>query len=286
MRITKPFFWLVTILWFVASAWWYRSCSDCSSCSASLSAVSVIPLPGFSVSDSSWNISSPFNLRFGKSGSTPVLSAKMTSVLDSIAQYTINHPTKAITVTGHYKSDEVNSTSFENLGLARADELKKWLIAKGVPEASIPTRSIIDESLLLSPADTVVGGISLAFATVIAEPIREALFQPHTVYFSTNQNTLPVDTVFTNYIAKAKVYLETHNDKKLQIVGHTDNVGDTETNRKLSANRAAFVKSELMKKGIAADKMESSGKGMDDPIADNTTEEGRAKNRRVTIQLQ
>jgi OmpA-OmpF porin, OOP family len=286
MRITKPFFWLVTILWFVGSAWWYRSCSDCSSCSAALPAVSAVALPGFSVSDSSWNISTPFNLRFGKSGSMPMMSAKISSSFDSIVQYTISHPNKTITVTGHYKTDEVNSAGFENLGLARADELKKWFISKGVPKASILTQSIIDPSLVLSPADTVVGGISLAFATAMPESIKEALFQPHTVYFNTNQNTLPVDTVFTNYIAKAKAYLETHNDKKLQIVGHTDSVGDGEANKKLSANRAAFVKSELIKKGIAGDKMESSGQGMDDPIADNTTEEGRAKNRRVTIQLQ
>jgi OmpA-OmpF porin, OOP family len=286
MRITKPSFWLVTILWFVASAWWYHSCSDCSSCSAALPGASTAALPGFSASDSSWNIATPYNLRFGKSGGVPVMSAKMTSIFDSIAQYTLNHPNKTITVTGHYKAEEINSTSFENLGLARADELKKWLMVKGLPEASILTRSVMDESLVLSPADTVVGGISLAFATAIPEMIKEDLFRPHTVYFNTNQNTLPVDTVFTNYIAKAKAYLETHNDKKLQIVGHTDNVGAAWANRNLSAGRAAFVKSELIKKGIAGDKMESSGKGMDDPIADNATEEGRAKNRRVTIQLQ
>jgi OmpA-OmpF porin, OOP family len=280
--MTKPFFWFVTILWFVASAWWYRSCSNCSSCSAALPA--PVALPGFKVSDSSWNISSPYNLRFGKSTSTPVLSSKMMAVFDSIVLYTINHPTKTITVTGHYKSSEVNATRFENLGLARADELKKWLISKEIPETNIFTHSALDESLILSPADTIVGGISMTFATAIPKPVDE-LFQPHTVYFNSSENTLPVDTDFTNYIQRAKGYLETPSDKKLQIIGHTDNVGNPEANRQLSASRASFVKSELMKKGIAANKMESSGKGMDEPVADNTTEEGRAKNRRVTIQL-
>jgi OmpA-OmpF porin, OOP family len=285
MRITKPFFWLVTILWFAASAWWYRSCSTCSSCSATLPVASNIILPGFSVADSSWIISSPYNLRFGKSGSLPVMSANMSLLLDSLARYAQNHPNKTITVTGHYKADEVNGTGFENLGLARADELKKWLISKGVSDLNILTQSKRDDGLVFSPADTLVGGISMAFTTLILKPVDD-LFQPHTVYFNTAQNTLPVDTAFTNYIAKAKAYLQNHTDKKLLIVGHTDNVGDAEANRQLSANRAAFVKSELMKQGIAASKMESSGKGMDDPIADNSTDEGRAKNRRVTILLQ
>jgi OmpA-OmpF porin, OOP family len=243
-------------------------------------------LPGFSVADSSWKVSSPYNLRFGKSGSVPVLGSNMAATLDSLTNYVKDHPNKTVTVTGHYKADEINTTSFENLGLARADELKKWLISKGVSDKNILTQSQVDGGLIFNPADTLVGGISMIIKTVVPEPIKDTLFEPHTVYFNTSQNTLPVDTVFANYIKKAKGYLQTHTDKKLLIVGHTDNVGDASANVQLSASRAAFVKSELVKQGISAAKMESSGKGMDDPIADNTTEEGRAKNRRVTIQLQ
>jgi OmpA-OmpF porin, OOP family len=286
MRLTKPMFWLITLLWFAASIWWYSSYSHCSSCAASSSVLSTMALPGFSVADSSWKVSSSYNLRFGKSGSVPVLGSNMVATLDSLTNYVKDHPNKTVTVTGHYKADEINSTGFENLGLARADELKKWLMNKGVPEKNILAQSQVDGGLVFSPADTLVGGISMIIKTIVPEPIKDTLFEPHTVYFNTSQNTLPVDTVFTNYIKKAKGYLQTHTDKKLLIVGHTDNVGDATANVQLSASRAAFVKSELVKQGISAAKMESSGKGMDDPIADNTTEEGRAKNRRVTIQLQ
>jgi OmpA-OmpF porin, OOP family len=283
MRLSKPLFWLLTLLWFAAGTWWYGGCSKCATCTTVLPAVSEkIILPGFNVSDSNWNLSSADNLRFGQSGNVPVLSADMISTLDSLILYTKNHPYKNLTVTGHYKASEKNNSGFENLGLARAEELKKWLISKGVPDKNIFTRSQLDEALVFNPADTLVGGISMAFSNAIADD----LFEPRTVYFITGKNTLPVDTVFTNYIEKVKAWLQNHTDKKLLVTGYTDNVGDADKNMQLSVNRAAFIKNELSKLGISTVQIESSGKGINDPAADNTTQEGKAKNRRVTIQLQ
>jgi len=70
---------------------------------------------------------------------------------------------------------------------------------------------------------------------------------------------------------------------KVGIEGHTDNSGTPEGNRKLSEDRAAAVASALKAKGIAAGRLTSTGWGQDRPIADNRSEEGRAKNRRVEI---
>jgi OmpA-OmpF porin, OOP family len=289
MRLTKPLFWLLTALWFAAGMWWFKN-SDCSSCTPVLPPPQLIPTanaPGFSVSDSNWNLASNDNLRFGKSGSAPVLRADITQTLDSLVLYAKNNPSKKITITGFYKSDEKNTSSFENLGLARADALKKILINKGVAEPAIDTKSQMDESVFINSADTVIGGISMAFKNnAAAAAPKDDLFEPHTVYFNTGQNVLTVDAGLKNYLEKAKAYLSNHADKKLLVTGHTDNTGDPAKNITLSAGRAAFVKSELIKQGISADRIESVGKGMTDPIADNTTTEGKAKNRRVTIQLQ
>jgi OmpA-OmpF porin, OOP family len=206
----------------------------------------------------------------------------MINTLDSLVLYTKNHPNKNITVTGHYKANEKNNSGFENLGLARAEELKKWLINKGVPDKNIFTRSQLDEALVFNPSDTLVGGISMVFTNAPADD----LFEPHTVYFNTGKNTLPVDAAFTNYIEKVKAWLQNHADKKLSVTGYTDNAGDADKNMQLSVNRAAFVKNELSKLGISTEQIESSGKGINEPAADNSTSDGRAKNRRVTIQLQ
>lgn len=70
---------------------------------------------------------------------------------------------------------------------------------------------------------------------------------------------------------------------KISIEGHTDNVGAAETNKTLSMSRAAAVMSGLIAKGVSASRLSNLGWGQDKPIADNRTEEGRAKNRRVEI---
>lgn len=67
------------------------------------------------------------------------------------------------------------------------------------------------------------------------------------------------------------------------IEGHTDNTGGDDLNLRLSKDRAKSVKNYLVKRGVAADRLDSEGYGPDRPIASNDTEEGRAQNRRVVI---
>ena len=68
-------------------------------------------------------------------------------------------------------------------------------------------------------------------------------------------------------------------------VGHTDNIGTAAYNQKLSVRRAEAVKAYLVSKGIEKNRVYTEGKGMSQPIADNKTREGRAKNRRVEVEV-
>ena len=73
--------------------------------------------------------------------------------------------------------------------------------------------------------------------------------------------------------------------EQIVLTGHTDNVGSDESNLALGQSRADIVKNYLIQKGVAADKISSTSKGESSPIADNTTEDGRTKNRRTELQI-
>ncbi len=68
-------------------------------------------------------------------------------------------------------------------------------------------------------------------------------------------------------------------------VGHTDSVGSDAYNQKLSVRRSEAVKAYLVSKGIEKNRVYTEGKGEKQPVADNKTKEGRAKNRRVEIEV-
>lgn len=65
------------------------------------------------------------------------------------------------------------------------------------------------------------------------------------------------------------------------ITGHTDNIGTQETNQKLSLERAQTVRNWLVERGIASNRMRTFGRGQNEPVATNETDEGRAQNRRI-----
>ncbi|WP_085715598.1 OmpA family protein [Pseudomonas sp. B28(2017)] len=71
----------------------------------------------------------------------------------------------------------------------------------------------------------------------------------------------------------------------IKVVGHTDSVGSDVYNQALSERRASSVAEYLLSQGVAPNKVTSEGKGESQPIADNETEEGRAKNRRVDLHI-
>ncbi len=104
------------------------------------------------------------------------------------------------------------------------------------------------------------------------------------IYF--NEKKTNIDPMAAKALDRDGEMLKENPDIKVEIGGHTDSLGSAKENKKISEKRAESVKKYLMDKfNIASDRMMVKGYGSSKPIADNSTKEGRAKNRRVEIRI-
>ena len=87
-------------------------------------------------------------------------------------------------------------------------------------------------------------------------------------------------------LAKIAGILMVYKKSRIIVEGHTDNTGSAEFNQKLSEHRANNVMQFLIEQGVGGDRLTAVGWGMTKPMADNTTKEGRQKNRRVDLVIQ
>ncbi|MBP6979172.1 MAG: OmpA family protein [Bacteroidales bacterium] len=101
------------------------------------------------------------------------------------------------------------------------------------------------------------------------------------ILFDTGKSA--VKTESEPIIEQIYILLSSNPALQVSIEGHTDNVGNAESNKTLSEARAKAVKEAIIAKGIGSERLTSVGWGQEKPVADNRTEEGRAKNRRVEI---
>ena len=124
-----------------------------------------------------------------------------------------------------------------------------------------------------------------AFASVKQEARGMVITLSGSVLFASNHaDLLPTAQVKLNDVALALTKQDS--ESKIVVEGHTDSQGEPGYNQDLSQRRAQSVRDYLVSRGIAADRVTAQGFGLTRPIADNTSAEGRANNRRVEIVVQ
>lgn len=141
-----------------------------------------------------------------------------------------------------------------------------------------------------TPADTPVehhGCPRPQYPGGVTEPVIESqvitLSDAGDVLFATNQSDLT--PAAKSQLDALMTRLQGADVSSIKVVGHTDNVGTDAYNQTLSERRANSVADYLLSKGVAPNKVSSEGKGESEPVAENDTEEGRAKNRRVDLHI-
>jgi OOP family OmpA-OmpF porin len=109
---------------------------------------------------------------------------------------------------------------------------------------------------------------------------------PGNIVFDTGKATLKQGAGSEVVLDQLKLFLDQNKQvTKLRIEGHTDNVGNDADNQTLSGQRALTIKKYLVDKGIARERLIAAGFGETKPIADNSTEEGKAQNRRTEFKI-
>ncbi len=156
-------------------------------------------------------------------------------------------------------------------------ESEKAELQSSVAALDVQARFLEDEKAKLSAR--LAGALSEVAET--HSSARGMVVNLPDILFDTNEATLKTETRIV--LAKLAGILLIMPELNLRVEGHTDSTGSPDHNQRLSERRAISVRDYLAQQGVAARRTVAVGYGFDRPVADNTTREGRAKNRRVEI---
>ncbi len=181
-----------------------------------------------------------------------------------------NTRTKQVT---HAVVDSSNGSYMAAISLKKKDE---YLITVKKDNYAFSSKVVATKEL---PASAPPKKIDLE----VIEAKAGKSFVINNIFYNTNSAELkPESRIVIEGFAQ---YLKLNPGIKVEIQGHTDNVGNPKDNEALSNNRAFSVKAVLEELGISGKRITAKGFGQSQPIADNKTEEGRAKNRRTEFMI-
>ncbi|WP_298492983.1 OmpA family protein [uncultured Algibacter sp.] len=244
--------------------------------------------------DFSIEMSDNFNFKTSNFSILDPVSGNVENGVLKLKDYLLANPTKTVDITGFYKSDETNNSAYPNLGIARANSVKNYLVLHGVSSRQIDTYGKLNDSINPDESNILFGPVEFGVLTTdesdtsTIEALKTACdairANPLILHFQTGQASINLTSEQRQKIADIS-----HCVDKLgviiQVVGHTDNTGDATNNIVLGQQRADFAKGYLVKNGILESNIETSSEGPNVPIADNATEAGRAENRRTVITI-
>lgn len=285
---------LVLIVWAVPCRYWYV-CKIKRHCADEHTVTMAVPISGraqdLNLQDGNAMIlAAREQFHFPPNAVEAELSADNQRFLDEIAAWMTAHPDRILTVTGTWRPSESGRTSgfFENLGLARAAWIRERLVERKVPEQRIG----LDHAA--SPQEMLNYPVRFDLQPMVeqdqaAPAVQAATFTFTNMQFSganfaSNSARFEPSPGFIAYADSLATYLELHSGKTLVITGHTDSRGEESANKALGQRRADAVREWLLSRGIRAP-IETRSVGAAEPVADNGTEDGRTRNRRVQITI-
>jgi OOP family OmpA-OmpF porin len=229
---------------------------------------------------------------FEKSSSLPDLNANNHIFINELARILDEQPERSLNITGLLLESEkgvpLKNTLQENLGLARSEKIRNLLIAKGISEKRISLDyQMVEGDHLSEPL------VFSLFPTAVdeerPEEYEKVQFSFHDMTYSDANFAIGSDvfkpgSAFLLYADSVITYMKQHQEKRLTIIGHTDNTGNDAYNEDLGHRRARSASQFLKNKGLASP-IKTDSHGEKKPVAPNDTEANKQKNRRVNIKI-
>ena len=290
---------IITII--IGTFLYYKYCCNSSSNQATNEVENAVPtnttLEGlankFKINSNEFNYQCNDNFKFMKNDFKNILpvSDSINLGIKNLKMFFDNNPNQKVLLTGYATADEKNNSAYPNLGLARANDVKNYFVTNGFEASKFDLKGEVRDGLQTS-VDTILGPIDFKIFEIEPTSTNKVDWNamktklnasPLILYFKTGEANIELNEEERQKFAELLRYLDNVPNSKLSVIGHTDNVGNRNTNTKLGLERANFAKDYLVRNGVLIEKVETMSKGPDEPIADNKTAEGKSKNRRTVV---
>lgn len=181
-------------------------------------------------------------------------------------------------ISGEYALGEETMKGFSNMGLARADAVRKIL------SVDLPDERMRLNSKEATSVDDSIVGISVKWMPMSEEDVVIDFGEKAVIYFPIDSDDKKSKAAISAYLGAVAKRVKASGEV-IFITGHTDNEGTVKKNLRLAKNRAMRIRRILRQKGVDREQIVVNAKGEQDPIASNDTELGRYQNRRMVLEI-
>lgn len=247
----------------------------------------AVPSTGLKATSSSGNLVFAYQegINIWKNTNQLEYSSELVDFKNKLKTYLNEHPDEELHIASLYSASENIETP--NYGFQRGEKIKRILENAGLDPRKMIVKSVIRE-IEFDGNGIFKNGIYFSFHPLDLErmeSLKRALPENKTIYPKLVNNDIFINQALEDLLTEVKAAIASNPDLSVQIIGHTDNIGNANDNYLLGLKYARQVRWYLVTKGkLDPKKVEAISRGESLSIATNRTERGRMLNRRIEVQ--
>jgi len=282
----RAFFWFLLFLIYLLAARWYFICQVRQACVDDVEEEDF-RLKTLQFKDGETVVLSGYDhFRFDSAALQPLVNTNNFDFLSRVGAYLKDNTDRNLVITGGLRLSEqsIQKGFYDNLGIARADQIRTMFIEQGIAQDRMTLDYQVDST------DQLRRPLSFSGVSTESEDGKGAFTFNNMTFsdanFEYNSAAFRPGPAFQNYADSVMTYFTAVDSVTLTIVGHTDSIATQTYNYRLGKLRADSARAYFTRLGLGNERIFTESRGEETPVAPNKTEEGRQKNRRVDIIIQ